>query len=359
MNPSRLFILRPVATSLLMVAILLVGFVAYRLLPISALPEVDYPTIQVKTLYPGASPDVMTSAVTAPLERQFGQMPGLDEMSSTSSGGASVVTLRFSLAMGLDVAEQQVQAAINAASSLLPSDLPAPPTYSKVNPADAPILTLAISSPSLPITRIHDLVESRLAMKISQVAGVGLVSIAGGRRPAVRVQVNPTTAAAYGLGLEDLRTAIANANVTQAKGSFDGPQRASTLDANDQLRSADEYRGLIVAYRNGSPVRLSDLATLVDDAENIRLAAWADREAAVIINVQRQPGANVIEVADRVTALLPQMTASLPASVDVRVLSDRTTTIRASVHDVQVELMLAVALVVMVIFCSCAACRPP
>ncbi|MBN8283445.1 MdtB/MuxB family multidrug efflux RND transporter permease subunit, partial [Zoogloea sp.] len=350
MNPSRLFILRPVATSLLMVAILLVGFVAYRLLPISALPEVDYPTIQVKTLYPGASPDVMTSAVTAPLERQFGQMPGLDEMSSTSSGGASVVTLRFSLAMGLDVAEQQVQAAINAASSLLPSDLPAPPTYSKVNPADAPILTLAISSPSLPITRIHDLVESRLAMKISQVAGVGLVSIAGGRRPAVRVQVNPTTAAAYGLGLEDLRTAIANANVTQAKGSFDGPQRASTLDANDQLRSADEYRGLIVAYRNGSPVRLSDLATLVDDAENIRLAAWADRESAVIINVQRQPGANVIEVADRVTALLPQMTASLPASVDVRVLSDRTTTIRASVRDVQVELMLAVALVVMVIF---------
>ncbi|HRH74322.1 MAG TPA: efflux RND transporter permease subunit, partial [Zoogloea sp.] len=350
MNPSRLFILRPVATSLLMVAILLVGFVAYRLLPISALPEVDYPTIQVKTLYPGASPDVMTSAVTAPLERQFGQMPGLDEMSSTSSGGASVVTLRFSLAMGLDVAEQQVQAAINAASSLLPNDLPAPPTYSKVNPADAPILTLAISSPSLPITRIHDLVESRLAMKISQVAGVGLVSIAGGRRPAVRVQVNPTAAAAYGLGLEDLRTAIANANVTQAKGSFDGPQRASTLDANDQLRSADEYRGLIVAYRNGSPVRLSDLATLVDDAENIRLAAWADREAAVIINVQRQPGANVIEVADRVTALLPQMTASLPASVDVRVLSDRTTTIRASVHDVQVELMLAVALVVMVIF---------
>ena len=350
MNPSRLFILRPVATSLLMVAILLVGFVAYRLLPISALPEVDYPTIQVKTLYPGASPDVMTSAVTAPLERQFGQMPGLDEMSSTSSGGASVVTLRFSLAMGLDVAEQQVQAAINAASSLLPSDLPAPPTYSKVNPADAPILTLAISSPSLPITRIHDLVESRLAMKISQVAGVGLVSIAGGRRPAVRVQVNPTAAAAYGLGLEDLRTAIANANVTQAKGSFDGPQRASTLDANDQLRSADEYRGLIVAYRNGSPVRLSDLATLVDDAENIRLAAWADREAAVIVNVQRQPGANVIEVADRVTALLPQMTASLPASVDVRVLSDRTTTIRASVHDVQVELMLAVALVVMVIF---------
>ncbi|WP_374495308.1 MdtB/MuxB family multidrug efflux RND transporter permease subunit [Zoogloea sp.] len=350
MNPSRLFILRPVATSLLMVAILLVGFVAYRLLPISALPEVDYPTIQVKTLYPGASPDVMTSAVTAPLERQFGQMPGLDEMSSTSSGGASVVTLRFSLAMGLDVAEQQVQAAINAASSLLPSDLPAPPTYSKVNPADAPILTLAISSPSLPITRIHDLVESRLAMKISQVAGVGLVSIAGGRRPAVRVQVNPTAAAAYGLGLEDLRTAIANANVTQAKGSFDGPQRASTLDANDQLRSADEYRGLIVAYRNGSPVRLSDLATLVDDAENIRLAAWADRESAVIINVQRQPGANVIEVADRVTALLPQMTASLPASVDVRVLSDRTTTIRASVHDVQVELMLAVALVVMVIF---------
>ena len=350
MNPSRLFILRPVATSLLMVAILLVGFVAYRLLPISALPEVDYPTIQIKTLYPGASPDVMTSAVTAPLERQFGQMPGLDEMSSSSSGGASVITLRFALSMGLDVAEQQVQAAINAASSLLPNDLPAPPTYSKVNPADAPILTLAVSSPSLPITRIHDLVESRLAMKISQVPGVGLVSIAGGRRPAVRVQVNPTAAAAYGLGLEDIRTAVANANVTQAKGSFDGPQRASTLDANDQLKSADEYRGLIVAYKNGSPVRLSDLATLKDDAENIRLAAWADQTAAVIINVQRQPGANVIEVADRVTALLPQMTASLPASLELRVLSDRTTTIRASVHDVQVELMFAVALVVMVIF---------
>jgi multidrug efflux pump len=350
MNPSRPFILRPVATSLLMVAILLVGLVAYRLLPISALPEVDYPTIQVKTLYPGASPDVMTSAITAPLERQFGQMPGLDEMSSTSSGGASVITLRFSLSLSLDVAEQQVQAAINAASNLLPTDLPAPPTYSKVNPADAPILSLAVSSKSLPITRIHDLVESRLAMKISQVPGVGLVSIAGGRRPAVRVQVNPTAAAAYGLGLEDIRTAIANANVTQAKGSFDGPQRASTIDANDQLRSADEYRGLIVAYKNGNPVRLSDVANLADDAENLRLAAWADEQAAVIINVQRQPGANVIEVADRVTSLLPQMTASLPASMDVRVLSDRTTTIRASVHDVQIELMMAVALVVMVIF---------
>ncbi|MDD3355116.1 MdtB/MuxB family multidrug efflux RND transporter permease subunit [Zoogloea sp.] len=350
MSPSRLFILRPVATSLMMVAILLVGLVAYRLLPISALPEVDYPTIQVKTLYPGASPDVMTSAVTAPLERQFGQMPGLDEMSSTSSGGASVVTLRFSLSMGLDVAEQQVQAAINAASSLLPSDLPAPPTYSKVNPADAPILTLAVSSPSLPITRVHDLVESRLAMKISQVPGVGLVSIAGGRRPAVRVQVNPTAAAAYGLGLEDVRTAIANANGTQAKGSFDGPLRSSTLDANDQLRSADEYRQLIVAWKNGNPVRLADVATLVDGAENTRLAAWADDTPAVILNIQRQPGANVIDVADRVTALLPQLTASLPASVAVRVLSDRTTTIRASVHDVQVELVFAIALVVMVIF---------
>ncbi|GLT24533.1 resistance-nodulation-cell division efflux transporter [Zoogloea oryzae] len=350
MNPSRLFILRPVATSLLMVAILLAGLVAYRLLPISALPEVDYPTIQVKTLYPGASPDVMTSAITAPLERQFGQMPGLDEMSSTSSGGASVITLRFTLSMGLDVAEQQVQAAINAASNLLPTDLPAPPTYSKVNPADAPILTLAVSSPSLPITRIHDLVESRLAQKIAQVPGVGLVSIAGGRRPAVRVQVNPTAAAAYGLGLEDIRTAIANANVTQAKGSFDGPQRASTIDANDQLRSADEYAKLIVAYKNGNPIRLSDVATLVDGAENLRLAAWADRQDAVIINVQRQPGANVIEVADKVTALLPQMTASLPASLDVRVINDRTTTIRASVHDVQMELVLAVALVVMVIF---------
>ncbi|MDD2670483.1 MdtB/MuxB family multidrug efflux RND transporter permease subunit [Zoogloea sp.] len=350
MNPSRLFILRPVATSLLMLAIMLVGIVAYRLLPISALPEVDYPTIQIKTLYPGASPDVMTSAITAPLERQFGQMPGLDEMSSSSSGGASVITLRFTLAMSLDVAEQQVQAAINAASNLLPQDLPAPPTYSKVNPADAPIMTIAVSSPSLPITRIHDLVESRLAQKISQVPGVGLVSIAGGRRPAVRVQVNPTAAAAYGLGLEDIRTAVANANVTQAKGSFDGPQRASTIDANDQLRSADEYRSLIVAYKNGNPVRLDDVADLKDDAENLRLAAWANQTSAVIINVQRQPGANVIEVADRVAALLPQMTASLPASLDVAVLSDRTTTIRASVHDVQIELLLAVALVVMVIF---------
>ena len=350
MNPSRLFILRPVATSLLMVAILLAGLVAYRLLPISALPEVDYPTIQVRTLYPGASPDVMTSAITAPLERQFGQMPGLDDMSSVSSGGASVITLRFSLSMGLDVAEQQVQAAINAAANLLPTDLPAPPTYSKVNPADTPILTLAVSSPSLPITRIHDLVESRLAQKIAQVPGVGLVSIAGGRRPAVRVQVNPTAAAAYGLGLEDIRTAVANANVTQAKGSFDGPRRASTLDANDQLRSADEYARLIVAYKNGNPVRLSDVATLVDGAENLRLAAWADRSDAVIINVQRQPGANVIDVADKVVALLPQMTASLPASLDVRVINDRTTTIRASVRDVQHELLMAVALVVMVIF---------
>jgi multidrug efflux pump len=350
MNPSRLFILRPVATSLLMVAILLAGLVAYRLLPISALPEVDYPTIQVRTLYPGASPDVMTSAITAPLERQFGQMPGLDDMSSVSSGGASVITLRFSLSMGLDVAEQQVQAAINAAANLLPTDLPAPPTYSKVNPADTPILTLAVSSPSLPITRIHDLVESRLAQKIAQVPGVGLVSIAGGRRPAVRVQVNPTAAAAYGLGLEDLRTAVANANVTQAKGSFDGPRRASTLDANDQLRSADEYARLIVAYKNGNPVRLTDVATLVDGAENLRLAAWADRSDAVIINVQRQPGANVIEVADKVSALLPQLGASLPASLELRVINDRTTTIRASVRDVQHELLMAVALVVMVIF---------
>ena len=350
MNPSRLFILRPVATSLLMVAILLAGLVAYRLLPISALPEVDYPTIQVRTLYPGASPDVMTSAITAPLERQFGQMPGLDDMSSVSSGGASVLTLRFALSMPLDVAEQQVQAAINAAANLLPTDLPAPPTYSKVNPADTPILTLAVTSPSLPITRIHDLVESRLAQKISQVPGVGLVSIAGGRRPAVRVQVNPTAAAAYGLSLEDIRTAVANANVTQAKGSFDGAQRSSTIDANDQLRSADEYARLIVAYKNGNPVRLTDVATLVDGAENLRLAAWADRSDAVIINVQRQPGANVIEVADKVSALLPQMTASLPASLDVRVINDRTTTIRASVRDVQHELLMAVALVVMVIF---------
>ncbi len=350
MNLSRPFILRPVATSLLMVAILIAGALAYRMLPLSALPEVDYPTIQVTTLYPGASPDVMTSAVTAPLERQFGQMPGLNQMSSTSSGGASVITLRFSLDVTLDVAEQQVQAAINGGSNLLPTDLPMPPTYSKVNPADAPILTLAITSPSLQVIRIHDLVENRLAPKLSQVPGVGLVSIAGGRRPAVRIQANPSALAGNNLSLDDIRTTINAANVNQAKGSFDGAARASTIDANDQLKSAAEYASLIVAYKNGSPVRLNDVANIIDDAENARLAAWANSKAGVILNIQRQPGANVIETVDRIKALLPQLQSTLPASIDVEVLTDRTITIRASVRDVQIELLLAVALVVAVIF---------
>jgi multidrug efflux pump len=350
MNPSRLFILRPVATSLLMIAVLLAGIVAYRILPISALPEIDYPTIQVVTLYPGASPDVTTSSITAPLERQFGQMPGLKQMSSTSSGGASVITLQFTLDLSLDVAEQEVQAAINASSNLLPSDLPQPPIYSKVNPADTPILTLAITSRTLPLPKVQDLVDTRIAQKISQLPGVGLVSIGGGQRPAVRIQANPKALAAYGLNLDDLRTTIANANVNQAKGSFDGPTRASTIDANDQLRSADEYRQLIIAYRNNAPVRIADVADVVDGAENDRLGAWANAAPAVILNVQRQPGANVIEVVDRVKQLLPQLQAALPGSVDVAILTDRTTTIRASVRDVQFELLLAVALVVMVIF---------
>jgi len=350
MNPSRLFILRPVATSLLMLAILLSGILAYRTLPISALPEVDYPTIQVVTLYPGASPDVTTSSVTAPLERQFGQMPGLNQMSSTSSAGASVITLQFSLDLALDVAEQEVQAAINAASNLLPTDLPAPPIYSKVNPADAPILTIAITSPTLSLPKVFDLVDTRVAQKVSQLPGVGLVSIGGGQRPAVRVQVNPRALAANGLSMDDLRTAIANANVNQAKGSFDGPSRASTIDANDQLKSADEYKNLIIAYKNGAPIRIADVAGVVDGAENAMLAAWANDVPAIVLNIQRQPGANVIDVVDRIKKLLPQLQSTLPGSVDMRILTDRTTTIRASVHDVQFELLLAVALVVMVIF---------
>src|SRR5258708_1077269 len=350
MNPSRLFILRPVATSLLMVAILLAGAIAYRLLPLSALPEVDYPTIQVVTFYPGASPDVATSSITAPLERQFGQMPGLKQMSSTSSGGASVITLQFSLDLTLDVAEQEVQAAINAASNFLPADLPAPPVYNKVNPADAPILTLGITSKTMPLPQVQNLVDTRLAQKLSQLPGVGLVTLSGGQRPAVRVQVNPRALASSGLNLEDVRTAIAAANVNQAKGSFDGPSRAYTIDANDQLRSAADYRAVIIAYKNGAPIQLSDVADILEDAENVRLAAWMNDVPAVILNIQRQPGANVIEVVDRVKQLLPQLTASLPASVEVATLTDRTVTIRASVKDVQFELMLAVALVVMVIF---------
>jgi len=350
MNPSRLFILRPVATTLLMVAILLAGVFAYRLLPISALPQVDYPTIQTFTFYPGASPEVMASSVTAPLERQFGQIPGLKQMLSSSSGGASVITLQFDLTIPLDVAEQGVQAAINAGSNLLPQDLPAPPVYSKVNPADAPILTLGLSSRTLTLPQIQNLADTRLAQKLSQIAGVGLVTLSGGQRPAVRVQANPKALAASGLGLEDVRSAIAAANVKKAKGSLEGPSRAYNIDANDQLRSAAEYKSVVIAYRNGAPVFLSDVADVVDDAENARLAAWMNEVPAIILNIQRQPGANVIEVVDRIKQQLPQLRAALPAAVDVAMLTDRTITIRASVRDVQIELLFAVALVVLVIF---------
>jgi multidrug efflux pump len=350
MNLSRLFILRPVATSLTMLALLLCGTLAYRFLPVASLPQIDYPTVQVNTLYPGASPEVMTATVTAPLERQLGQMPGLDQMTSVSSGGASVITLRFSLKLPLDVAEQQVQAAINAAIGVLPADLPMPPAYSKVNPADAPVLTLAISSPSLPITRVHDMVENRLAMRLSQVAGVGLVSIAGAQRPSVRVQVNSQALSAAGFSLEDVRTAINQANVSMAKGSLDGPTRASSLDANDQMQSSQDYANLVLAYKNGNPLRLRDVATIKDAPENSRLSAWANTQPAIVLNIQRQPGANVIDTVQRVQALLPTLRATLPASLDVQVMTDRTTTIRASVRDVQYELLLSMALVVMVIF---------
>ena len=350
MNLSRLFILRPVATTLCMLAIVLAGAIAYRLLPVSALPQVDYPSIRVMTLYPGASPQVMTSSVTAPLERQFGQMPGLTQMASTSSGGASVLTLRFSLDIKMDVAEQQVQAAINAASNLLPSDLPAPPVYNKVNPADTPVLTLAISSKTMPLPKLDDLVDTRMAQKIAQIPGVGMVSIAGGQRQAVRIKVDPEALAANGLNLADVRTLIAASNVNQPKGNFDGPTRVSMLDANDQLVSAAEYANLILAYHEGAPLRLKDVAQIVDGAENERLAAWANENQAVLLNVQRQPGANVIDVVDRIKALLPTITDNLPAGLDVSVLTDRTQTIRASVRDVQHELLISMALVVMVTF---------
>jgi len=349
-NPSRLFILRPVATSLLMVAMLLLGILAYRLLPVSALPQVDYPTIQVVTLYPGASPEVVTSVITAPLERQFGQMPGLTQMSSTSSGGASVITLQFNLNLDLDIAEQTVQAAINAAGNFLPKDLPQAPIYSKVNPADTPIMTLAVSAKALPLFKVEDLVDTRLAQKIAQLPGVGLVGISGGQRPAVRIQANHKALAAYGVSLEDVRSVIAAANVNQPKGMFNGPMRSAIIDSNDQLRSAAEYRDLVIAYRNGAPVLLSEVAEVVDGAENVRLAAWANDNAAVIVNIQRQPGANVIEVVDSIKELLPKLQASLPLNIEVLPLTDRTVTIRASVHDVQFELLLAIALVVMVIF---------
>ncbi len=350
MNPSRPFILRPVATSLLMVALLLSGIMAYRLLPVSALPQVDFPTIQVFTFYPGASPNVTASSITAPLERRFGQIPGINQMSSTSSGGASVITLQFSLEISMGVAEQEVQAAINAADNLLPNDLPAPPIYRKVNPADTPILTLAVTSNSLPLPEVHDLVDTRIAQKLAQIPGVGMVSLAGGQRPAVRVQVNPGALAMRGLNLGDIRAAINAASVNQPKGSFDGPIRNILMDANDQLRSVEEYRNLIIAWRDGAPLRLGDVATIESAAEDRRLAAWADKLPAVLVNVQRQPGANVIEVVDRVQALLPQLSSSLPAAVDLTILTDRTQSIRSSVRSVQHELMFAVGLVVLVTF---------
>jgi len=349
-NPSRLFILRPVATALLTAAILLAGSVAYLLLPISALPQVDYPTIQILTFYPGASPDVMASSVTSPLERQFGQLPGLKQMTSTSSFGASLITLQFTLDYAIDVAEQQVQAAINAAATFLPRDLPSPPVYSKVNPADTPVLTLALTSDTLPLTRVQDLADTNLAQKISQLPGVGLVSISGGQKPAVRVQADPSALASYGLSLEDLRAVLGQANVNQAKGNLEGAKQSYTIGANDQLLTSVEYKSVVVAYRNGAPVRLSDVADVVDGVENVRQAAWMNDKPAVIVNIQRQPGANIITVVDRIKRLLPQLKASLPSAIEITTLTDRTATIRASVADVEFTLILTIALVVMVMF---------
>jgi multidrug efflux pump len=350
MNVSRQFILRPVATALLMAAILLAGAAGYRQLPVSALPQVDYPTIQVLTFFPGAGPDVMASSVTAPLERQFGQVPGLRQMTSSSSTGSSIITLQFALDLSIDVAEQEVQAAINAASNLLPRDLPNPPVYSKTNPADAPVLTLALTSKTLPLSKVQDFADTRLAQKISQLSGVGLVSISGGQKPAVRIQANPTALAKYGLGMEDLRAAVAASSVNQAKGSFDGRVQAYTIVSNDQLLSSSEYRPLIIAYRNGAPVHLSDVANVIDGTENARQAAWMNSVPAIIVNIQRQPGTNIIEVVDRIKNLLPDLQSTLPSSVSISILTDRTDTIRASVKDVQFELMLTIALVVLVIF---------
>ncbi len=350
MSPSRPFILRPVATSLLMAAIMLAGTVAFLQLPVSALPEVDYPTIQVVTFYPGASPDVMASAVTAPLERQFGQVPGLNQMTSTSSDGSSIIVLQFSLDLNIDVAEQEVQAAINAAQTYLPTDLPSPPIYSKTNPADTPILTLAMTSKTLPLSQVEDLADTRFAQKISQLPGVGLVSISGGQKPAVRVRVNPTQLSHYGINLEDVRTALQQTSLDQAKGNFDGPQQDYQIQSNDQLMTSGDFRNVIIAYHNGSPVKLSDVATVEDGVENVRQAAWMNETPAVIVNIQRQPGANIIQVVDRITKLLPLLKSNLPAAVQIDVLTDRTITIRASVSDVEFELMLTVALVVMVIF---------
>jgi Cation/multidrug efflux pump len=350
MNLSRTFILRPVATSLLMLAMLIAGIFAYRLLPVAALPQVDYPIIQITTLYPGASPTVTTSAVTAPLERRLGQIPGLKQMSSTSSGGASVITLQFALEVDLGVAEQEVQAAINAANSFLPNDLPMPPVYRKVNPADTPILTLAITADGLSLPQVYDLVDTRMAQRLSQLPGVGMVSIAGGQRPAVRIAVNPQQLAATGIGMADIRRAITAANVNLPKGSFDGPTRAIMLDANDQMRSVDEYRNLILSYRDGAPLRLGDVASVEQGPENRQLAAWSGTTPAILLNIQRQPGANVIGVVDSIHALLPQLRSAMPAAVTVSVLSDRTESIRASIKGVQHELVLAIGLVVLVTF---------
>ncbi len=345
MSPSRAFILRPVATSLLMAAILLAGIVAWTQLPISALPEVDYPTIQVVTFYPGASPDVMASAVTAPLERQFGEVPGLNQMTSTSSGGSSIIVLQFSLDLSIDVAEQEVQAAINAAQSYLPSDLPTPPIYSKTNPADFPILTLALTSDTIPLPQVEDLADTRFAQKIAQLPGVGLVSIGGGQKPAVRVQVNPVALSSYGINLEDVRTALQQTSLDLAKGNFDGPQQDYQIASNDQLLTSSDFEKVIVAYHNGAPVRLSDVAKVTDDVENTLQAAWMNETPAVIVNIQRQPGANIIQVVDRIKTLLPLLRQILPAAVHLTVLTDRTTTIRASVSDVDFELLLTVVLV--------------
>lgn len=350
MNPSQLFIMRPIATSLMMFAIILAGLVAYQLLPVSSLPEVDYPTIRVSTFYPGASPDVMTTSVTAPLERQFGQMPGLNQMTSISSGGSSLITLQFSLDLSLDVSEQEVQAAINAASTFLPAGLPNPPIYSKVNPADTPILTYALTSKTLPLPLIEDYTDTRLTQKISQVTGVGLVNVSGGQRPAVRIQMNPTALAAFGLNLEDVRNAVASANVNAAKGAFDGSKLSYTINTNDQLLSSKAYRPLILAYKNNAPIRLEDIAYVKDSVQNVEQAAWMNNTPAIILNILRQPGANVVAVVDKIKKLMPDLRAVLPASIDVTLLTDRTETIRASIHEVKFDLMLSIALVVMVIF---------
>ena len=350
MSPSRPFILRPVATSLLMAAILLVGIVSYKQLPISALPEVDYPTIQILTFYPGASPDVVATTVTAPLERQFGQLQGLSQMTSSSSGGTSVIVLQFALSLNIDVAEEEVQSAINASQNFLPANLPSPPIYSKTNPADAPVLTLAATSETIPLSQVEDLVDTRLAPKISQLADVGLVTISGGQKPAVRIQANPAALSSYGINLEDLRTAVTQSSVNAAKGNFDGPRQDYQIDANDQLVTSKDYRKVVVAYRDGAPVMLTDVANIVDGVENKNQAAWMNKTPAVIVNVQRQPGGNTINVVKRIKALLPQLEANLPKGIDITILTDLTTPIQASVSDVEFELMLTIGLVVMVIF---------